>query len=135
MSGCMFRTRGLVGPPRLAVYVTAREAAGLLGVSRSLVNRRVRDESLPALWLGGSLRRVEARGVRPDAPAFPGMDEIPSPIPLTWLADHWRVHPEVLRRIGRAGRLPIDLRLGVLSMRRVDFRDFVRAHTTGRLAC
>lgn len=122
-------TRGLDAAPADAVYVTSSEAAQLLGVSQTVVNRRVRDGSLRSLSLGGALRRIEARAVRPDAPRVPR--EVPNPIPLGWLASLWRVHPHVLGRLGRAGRLPLQLRLGVLSMRRGDFLVFVQAHTTG----
>lgn len=129
MTASDWRTRGIGEVPADAVYLTTRETAALLGRGKRWISRQIAQGELPALHFGDRLIRVEAAAVRPAVFAEPV--SIPNPIGVAWLAAHWRLHPDVVRRLALQRRIPMGVLGGTLCMFRRDYLHFVRTRTTG----
>lgn len=117
-------------------YVTPEEAAGLLGCNVRSIDRRVLFEELPALVLSPRIRRIEAQHLVEQGVlerALPAMPDGPAVITIAWLAKLWRIRPQTLRELARAGSLPLRKQTpsSPWTMQRRTWMRFVLDHTTG----
>lgn len=113
----------------LRSYLTAAEAAEVLGCSPKTVLRRVADGRLAALQLAPGLIRIEARAVSQRAAA--ALPDSPARVSVQWLADLWQVAPNTVVKLAATAGLPLVRHGRHWSLSRRHLVTWVVDHTTG----